>query len=183
MHCLAVLDTATSGQVLVGEVDLTALDDKRLTRLRRDAVGFVFLQPPADADGAGEHHPAEDIAGRRPDQAWLDTVIDTVGLRDRLCHTPAQLSGGQQQRVACARALAGRPQEVFADEPTGNLDSRAGAEVLTLLRRSARETGRPSSWSPATRSRPPTPTASSSWPTAASSTRWPTRAPMRSSSA
>jgi putative ABC transport system ATP-binding protein len=135
------LDTVTGGRVFVGGTDLTTLNDKRLTALRRDEIGFVFqafnLVPTLTA---GENITLPmDIAGRRPDRAWLDTVIDTVRLRDRLRHRPSELSGGQQQRVACARALASRPEIVFADEPTGNLDSRAGAEVLGFLRRSVRE--------------------------------------------
>jgi putative ABC transport system ATP-binding protein len=143
MHCLAGLDDVTSGQVWIGDVELSALSDKRLTALRRDAVGFVFqafnLVPTLSAL---ENIPLPlDIAGRKPDQEWLDTVIDTVGLRDRLRHRPSELSGGQQQRVACARALASRPTIVFADEPTGNLDSRSGAEVLGFLRRSVDEFG------------------------------------------
>jgi putative ABC transport system ATP-binding protein len=141
LHCLAGLDTVTGGRVFVGGTDLTTLNDKRLTALRRDEIGFVFqafnLVPTLTA---GENITLPmDIAGRRPDRAWLDTVIDTVRLRDRLRHRPSELSGGQQQRVACARALASRPEIVFADEPTGNLDSRAGAEVLGFLRRSVRE--------------------------------------------
>ena len=143
MHCMAGLDDATGGQVFIGDTDLTRLGDKDLTRLRRDAVGFVFqafnLLPTLTA--LENITLPMDIAGRKPDQAWLDTVIDTVGLRDRLGHKPGELSGGQQQRVACARALASRPQIIFADEPTGNLDSRAGAEVLGFLRRSVREMG------------------------------------------
>jgi len=143
MHCMAGLDSVSGGRVFIGEVDLSRLDDKHLTRLRRDAVGFVFqtfnLVPTLTA---GENITLPiDIAGRRPDQAWLDHVIDTVGLRDRLTHRPSQLSGGQQQRVACARALASRPEIVFADEPTGNLDSRSGAEVLSFLRNSVKEMG------------------------------------------
>jgi putative ABC transport system ATP-binding protein len=143
MHCMAGLDAASSGQVYVGDVELSSLDDKRLTRLRRDKVGFVFqafnLVPTLTAL-ENISLPAR-IAGRKPDQAWLDLVIDTVGIRDRLGHRPAQLSGGQQQRVACARALAGRPEIVFADEPTGNLDSRAGADVLSLLQGAVRRAG------------------------------------------
>ena len=129
--------------MFIGETDLTSLNDKRLTQLRRDAIGFVFqaynLLPTLTA--LENITLPMDLAGRTPDGHWLDTVIDTVGLRDRLSHRPAQLSGGQQQRVACARALASRPQIVFADEPTGNLDSRAGAEVLGFLRRSVRDMG------------------------------------------
>src|SRR6476469_7312746 len=143
MHCLAALDDATSGQVFVGDADLTTLGDKELTRIRRDRIGFVFqsfnLVPTLTA--IENITLPMDIAGRKPDQQWLDTVIKTVGLGDRLTHKPSQLSGGQQQRVACARALAGRPDIVFADEPTGNLDSVAGAEVLGFLRRSVREFG------------------------------------------
>jgi putative ABC transport system ATP-binding protein len=141
MHCMAGLDTVDTGHMFIGEVDLTMLDDRRLTRLRRDQVGFVFqafnLVPTLTA--LENITLPMDIAGRRPDRGWLDTVIDTVGLRDRLHHRPSELSGGQQQRVACARALASRPDIVFADEPTGNLDSRSGAEVLSFLRDSVRE--------------------------------------------
>ena len=138
MHCLAGLDSVTSGRIWIGDTELTGLSDKQLTRLRRDQVGFVFqafnLLPTLTAE-ENITLPA-DIAGRRPDQQWLRQVIETLGLGDRLRHRPAQLSGGQQQRVAVDRALAGRPQIIFADEPTGNLDSRAGAEVLGILRRS-----------------------------------------------
>ena len=143
MHCLAGLDSVSGGQVWIGDVELSALSDKNLTKLRRDAVGFVFqafnLVPTLSA--LENITLPLDIAGRKPDQDWLDTVIDTVGLRDRLGHRPSELSGGQQQRVACARALASRPTIVFADEPTGNLDSRSGAEVLGFLRRSVDEFG------------------------------------------
>jgi putative ABC transport system ATP-binding protein len=138
MHCMAGLDSVTSGKVFVGSTELTRLDDKELTRLRRDKIGFVFqafnLVPTLTA---GENITLPlDIAGRRPDGAWVDRLIDTVGLRDRLSHRPSELSGGQQQRVAAARALASRPDIVFADEPTGNLDSKASAEVLEFLRQS-----------------------------------------------
>jgi putative ABC transport system ATP-binding protein len=143
MHCLAGLDDATDGSVFIGDVDLTTLNDKRLTRMRRDAVGFVFqafnLLPTLTAL-ENITLPME-IAGRKPDQEWLDTVIDRIGLRDRLNHRPTELSGGQQQRVACARALASRPEIIFADEPTGNLDSASGAEVLGFLRRSVTDLG------------------------------------------
>ena len=143
MHCCAALDAATSGTVLLGDTDLSRLKDKELTRLRRDRVGFVFqsfnLVPTLTAE-ENILLPLS-IAGRKPDQEWYDTVIDTVGLADRLDHRPNELSGGQQQRVAVARALASRPAIVFADEPTGNLDSRSGAEVLALLRRSVDEFG------------------------------------------
>jgi putative ABC transport system ATP-binding protein len=143
MHCCAALDTATSGSVYVGETELNRLKDKELTRLRRDEIGFVFqsfnLVPTLTAE-ENVTLPLS-IAGRRPDPDWYRTVIDAVGLQDRLQHRPNELSGGQQQRVAVARALAGRPSIVFADEPTGNLDSRSGAEVLALLRRSVDEFG------------------------------------------
>jgi putative ABC transport system ATP-binding protein len=143
MHCMAGLDTVDSGQVFLGDVELSRLDDKRLTRLRRDKVGFVFqafnLVPTLTA--LENITLPIDIAGRKPDRAWLDHVIDSVGLRPRLRHRPSELSGGQQQRVACARALASRPEIIFADEPTGNLDSRSGAEVLSFLRNSVQEMG------------------------------------------
>ncbi|RBY80759.1 ABC transporter ATP-binding protein [Blastococcus sp. TF02A-26] len=143
MHCMAGLDSVTAGHAFIGDTDLSTLDDKRLTALRRDQVGFVFqafnLLPTLTA--LENITLPMDIAGRKPDQAWLDLVVDTVGLRPRLAHRPSELSGGQQQRVACARALAGRPEIVFADEPTGNLDSRAGADILAFLRRSVHELG------------------------------------------
>jgi putative ABC transport system ATP-binding protein len=136
MHCLAGLDRPTSGTVRIFDADLTALDDERLTRLRRDHVGFVFqkfnLLPVLTAQ-ENILLPLT-IAGRRPDRQWFDRVVAAVGLTDRLGHRPSELSGGQQQRVAVARALITRPWVVFADEPTGNLDSRSGAEVLGLLR-------------------------------------------------
>jgi putative ABC transport system ATP-binding protein len=143
MHCLAGLDSVTRGQVSIGDTVVTGLGDARLTRLRRDKVGFVFQQfnlLPTLSAAENILLPLS-IAGRKPDKQWYDTVIDTVGLRDRLGHRPAQLSGGQQQRVACARALVSRPEVVFADEPTGNLDSRSGAEVLGFLRNSVRQYG------------------------------------------
>jgi putative ABC transport system ATP-binding protein len=143
MHCCAGLDTADSGSVLVGDQDLTRLDDKALTRLRRDEIGFVFqaynLVPTLTA--AENIQLPMAIARRKPDREWYDAVVRTVGLGDRLDHKPNELSGGQQQRVAVARALASRPRIVFADEPTGNLDSRSGAEVLELLRRSVDDHG------------------------------------------
>jgi putative ABC transport system ATP-binding protein len=142
MHVTAGLDTATSGSVLLGDTDLSALKDKALTALRRDRIGFVFQQfnliPTLTAQENIEL-PMR-LAGRRADREWLDRIVDVVGLGDRLHHRPSELSGGQQQRVAVARALAGRPEVVFADEPTGNLDSRSGAEVLSFLRRSVDET-------------------------------------------
>jgi putative ABC transport system ATP-binding protein len=138
MHCMAALDSPTSGEVYLGETSLGSLKDKALTELRRDRVGFVFqsfnLVPTLTAKENLELPLS--IAGRKPDAEWFDTVIDTVGLRDRLGHRPNELSGGQQQRVAVARALMSRPEIAFADEPTGNLDSTSGAEVLSLLRRS-----------------------------------------------
>jgi putative ABC transport system ATP-binding protein len=143
MHCLAGLDAPTSGRVFIGETDLTELNDKRLTKLRRDQVGFVFqafnLVPTLTA-GENIRLPL-DIAGRDVDEAWFDQVVDTIALRDRLSHRPSQLSGGQQQRVAGARALVSRPAIVFADEPTGNLDSRSGAELLAFLRSAVKDHG------------------------------------------
>jgi len=143
MHCLAGLDSVTAGQVFIGDTDLTSLDDKALTALRRDRVGFVFqsfnLVPTLTA--LENIRLPLDLAGRQSDKEWVDTVIDTIGLRDRLNHRPTELSGGQQQRVACARAMISRPEVIFADEPTGNLDSRSSAEVLGFLRRSVDETG------------------------------------------
>jgi putative ABC transport system ATP-binding protein len=143
LHCLAGLDSLTSGQVYIGDVDLTSLSEKRLTQLRRDKVGFVFqsynLIPTLTA--AENVTLPLDIAGRKPDAGWLDTVIRTVGLADRLSHRPSELSGGQQQRVAAARALASRPDIVFADEPTGNLDSKASNELLAFLQGAVREFG------------------------------------------
>jgi putative ABC transport system ATP-binding protein len=143
MHCLAGLDAVPRGEVYIGNTRLTGMSDRQLTGLRRTKVGFVFQQfnllPTLTAEENITLPLA--IAGRKPDKAWFDTVIDTVGLRDRLRHRPSQLSGGQQQRVACARALVSRPDVVFADEPTGNLDSHSGAEVLGFLRNSVREFG------------------------------------------
>jgi putative ABC transport system ATP-binding protein len=143
MHCLAGLDSVDHGQVYVGQTDITKLSDRDLTRLRRDRVGFVFqsfnLLPTLTAEQ--NILLGLELAGRKPDKAWYDTIVDTVGLRQRLTHKPSELSGGQQQRVACARALVARPDVVFADEPTGNLDSRSGAEVLDFLRMSVRKLG------------------------------------------
>jgi putative ABC transport system ATP-binding protein len=136
LHVMAGLDTLTSGQVYVGDVELGSLSDKELTLLRRDRVGFVFqsynLIPTLTALENVTLPTA--LAGRKPDREWLEGVIETVGLEDRLSHRPSELSGGQQQRVAVARALATRPQIVFADEPTGNLDSRSGTEILEFMR-------------------------------------------------
>jgi putative ABC transport system ATP-binding protein len=141
LHVLAGLDRPTSGEIFLGDTEITSLNDKRLTLLRRDQIGFIFqafnLLPTLTA--------AENIvlpiriAGRKPDAAWVQQIVETVGLTERLSHKPAQLSGGQQQRVAAARALASRPQIVFADEPTGALDSRSGAELLGFLRNAVRE--------------------------------------------
>ncbi|RAY15350.1 ABC transporter ATP-binding protein [Actinomadura craniellae] len=143
MHCLAGLDTVSGGRVTLGDTEITGLDDRRLTLLRRERVGFVFqafnLLPTLTAE-QNILLPLK-LAGRAPDPRWRDHVIETVGLRDRLGHRPSELSGGQQQRVACARALVSRPEVIFADEPTGNLDSRSGAEVLGFLRSSVRELG------------------------------------------
>jgi putative ABC transport system ATP-binding protein len=143
MHCLAGLDSVTSGSVQIGDTELTGLSDKKMTKLRRDRVGFVFqafnLVPTLTA--IENITLPLDIAGRKPDQEWLDNVIDTLSLRDRLTHRPSELSGGQQQRVACARALASRPEIIFGDEPTGNLDSRSSSEVLGILRSSVTNLG------------------------------------------
>ncbi|MFE5187480.1 ABC transporter ATP-binding protein [Streptomyces sp. NPDC056628] len=143
MHCVAGLDTFSSGSVRIGDTELGSLKDKQLTQLRRDKIGFIFqafnLLPTLTA--LENITLPMDIAGRKPDKEWLDRVIGMVGLSDRLRHRPAQLSGGQQQRVAVARALASRPEIIFGDEPTGNLDSRSGAEVLGFLRNSVREMG------------------------------------------
>lgn len=141
MHCMAALDEATSGQVFIGETDISTLNDKKLTEMRRDTMGFVFqsfnLVPTLTAE-ENILLPLS-IAGHKPDSQWYDRLIATVGLRDRLSHRPSELSGGQQQRVAAARALASKPAIIFADEPTGNLDSTSGAEVLNFLRRSVDE--------------------------------------------
>jgi putative ABC transport system ATP-binding protein len=143
MHILAGLDRPTSGSVVLDDVEITKLDDKRLTELRRERVGFVFqsfnLLPVLDAR-ENIVLPLS-IAGKRPDPEWLDKLIETVGLGDRLTHRPSELSGGQQQRVAVARALASKPAVVFADEPTGNLDSKSSEEVLRMLRQSVDDLG------------------------------------------
>ncbi|MCC3771108.1 ABC transporter ATP-binding protein [Streptomyces sp. UNOC14_S4] len=140
MHCMAGLDTVSAGSARIGDAELASLGDRELTRLRRDRIGFIFqafnLLPTLTA--LENITLPLDIAGRKADQQWLDQVIRTVGLSGRLAHRPSQLSGGQQQRVAVARALAGRPEIIFADEPTGNLDSRSGAELLGFLQESVR---------------------------------------------
>ena len=143
MHCMAGLDSLTSGQVLIGDVDLTTLNDKQLTLLRRVQVGFVFqafnLVPTLSAE-ENITLPLS-LAGTSPDPVWFDEVISTVGLADRLHHRPSELSGGQQQRVAVARALVSRPHITFADEPTGNLDSNAGHEILAFMRQAVDDLG------------------------------------------
>ncbi len=143
MHCLAGLDRATTGRAMLGGTDLSAQPDQVLTRLRRERIGFVFqsfnLLPQLTA--AQNITLPLDLAGRRPDRRLLAHLVEVLGLGDRLDHRPNELSGGQQQRVALARALASRPEVVFADEPTGNLDSRSGAEILALLRTSVRDLG------------------------------------------
>jgi putative ABC transport system ATP-binding protein len=143
MQCVAGLDTLSAGHVFVGGADLSTLSEKQLTLLRRDKIGFVFqafnLVPTLTA--YENITLPMDLAGRKPDSDWLHNVISTVGLSDRLHHRPSELSGGQQQRVAVARALASRPDIIFADEPTGNLDSRAGAEILSFLREAVKEMG------------------------------------------
>ena len=143
LHCLAGLDTLTSGRAFIAGQDLSTMSDKQLTLLRRDRVGFIFqaynLVPTLNA--LENIVLPSSLAGRKPDKAWLDQVIEAVSLGPRLTHKPNQLSGGQQQRVACARALAGQPDIVFADEPSGNLDSRSSAELLSFLRRAVKELG------------------------------------------
>ena len=143
MHCMAGLDTLTTGEVYIGDVALSRLPERELTLLRRDKVGFVFqaynLVPTLNA--LENITLPLDLAKRNHDTAWIDEVVRTVGLKDRLKHRPSELSGGQQQRVAVARALASRPEIVFADEPTGNLDSRTGAEILAFMRHAVRELG------------------------------------------
>jgi putative ABC transport system ATP-binding protein len=143
MHCVAGLDSLTSGSVFIGDTDLSSLDDKRLTVLRRDEVGFIFqafnLVPTLSA--LENIVLPSSLGGQQIEPSWLDQVVKTVGLGDRLSHRPSELSGGQQQRVAVARALAGRPSIIFADEPTGNLDSRAGAEILSFMQHAVVDLG------------------------------------------
>jgi len=143
MHCLAGLDSLTAGTVRIGDTDISELSDKALTRLRREQVGFIFqaynLIPTLTA--LENIRLPLDLGGESGDQAWIDQVVDAVNLRDRLDHRPSELSGGQQQRVAVARALASRPRIIFADEPTGNLDSRTGTEILKFMRRAVSEFG------------------------------------------
>lgn len=143
MHCIAGLDSLTSGQVFIGDTDISSLNDKALTKLRREQVGFIFqsfnLIPTLNAY---ENIVLPLSLGRKPgDEAWIKQVIDTISLHDRLDHRPSELSGGQQQRVAVARALASRPEIIFADEPTGNLDSKSGTEILKFLRRAVTNLG------------------------------------------
>ncbi len=143
MHCVAGLDDLTSGSVHIGDVELGSLSDRDLTLLRRDKVGFVFqaynLLPTLTA--AENTTLPLDLAGRRPDSGWMDQVVKAIGIADRLKHRPDELSGGQQQRVAVARALVSQPEIVFADEPTGNLDSKTGEEVLDFLRTAVEDLG------------------------------------------
>jgi putative ABC transport system ATP-binding protein len=143
MHCVAGLDSLSSGSVLVGDADLSTLDDKQLTLLRRERIGFIFqaynLVPTLTAYENITLPLA--LAGREPDRDWLDSVVEAVGLDSRLRHRPSELSGGQQQRVAVARALASRPAIIFGDEPTGNLDSRTGAEILSFMRTAVGDLG------------------------------------------
>jgi putative ABC transport system ATP-binding protein len=141
LHVLAGLDRPTSGQIFVGDADITAMNDRQLTLLRRDRIGFIFqafnLLPTLTA--AENIALPSKIAGRKPDPLWVQSIVQTVGLGDRLGHRPSELSGGQQQRVAAARALATRPEIVFADEPTGALDSRSGQQLLQFLQHAVRE--------------------------------------------
>ena len=143
MHCLAGLDMVSRGQVWIGHTPVNTLSDRGLTKLRRDQVGFIFQQFNLMPTLTAEENITLPLAigGRRPDRQWMDRVVQTLGLGDRLKHRPPELSGGQQQKVACARALVPRPEVVFADEPTGNLDSRSGTEVLSFLETSVRDFG------------------------------------------
>jgi putative ABC transport system ATP-binding protein len=141
MHCMAGLDVATSGRTFVGDPEIGTLDEGEQTQMRRDRIGFIFqsfnLVPTLSA--AENITLPRDLAGKKVDRAWFDFLVDQIGIKDRLKHRPAELSGGQQQRVACARALISRPELIFADEPTGNLDSNASGEMLAFLRRSVTE--------------------------------------------
>jgi putative ABC transport system ATP-binding protein len=143
LHCMAGLDRLTSGQIFLGDVDITRSNEKELTLIRRDKLGFIFqsynLIPTLDA--LENMTLPMSLAGNKPDPAWLDTIVETVRLKDRLTHRPAELSGGQQQRVAVGRALLSKPSIIFADEPTGNLDSRSGAEILTFMRKAVDDLG------------------------------------------
>jgi putative ABC transport system ATP-binding protein len=143
LHCLSGLDSITRGAVWIGETQVNTLNDRGLTYLRRHKVGFIFQQFNLLPTLTAEENITLPLAigGRKPDKEWLDLVVKTVGLGDRLSHRPTQLSGGQQQRVACARALASKPDVIFADEPTGNLDSRSGADVLQFLQNSVKDFG------------------------------------------
>jgi len=176
MHCMAGLDRLTSGSAFIGDIDIAAASEKQLTLLRRDRLGFVFqafnLVPTLTA--LENITLPMDLAGHKPDKKWLDSVVSTVGLADRLNHRPGALSGGQQQRVAVARALASRPEIIFADEPTGNLDSTTGGEILAFMRHAVRQ----SSWSPTTRSRLLTRTVLCSSPTDVSPINSLTRPPI-----
>ena len=141
LHCMAGLDRLTSGQIFLGDTDISRANEKELTLIRRDQLGFIFqaynLIPTLNA--LENMTLPMSLAGRKPDPAWLDTIVQTVRLQDRLTHRPAELSGGQQQRVAVGRALLSKPSIIFADEPTGNLDSRTGAEILSFMRQAVRE--------------------------------------------
>jgi putative ABC transport system ATP-binding protein len=185
MHCVAGLDNLTSGQVFLGDTDITSLREKELTQLRRDRIGFVFqafnLVPTLTA--SENISLPMDLAGRKPDAVWFDDVVSTVGLGDRLGHRPSELSGGQQQRVAVARALAARPEIIFADEPTGNPTPGQGARSSSSCAGPSTTSGRPSSWSPTTPRPLATPTGSCSSATAASSMRWRHPPPSGSSTA
>jgi putative ABC transport system ATP-binding protein len=143
MHCLAGLDAVTSGHVYVGDADLTTMSEKQLTLLRRDRIGFIFqaynLVPTLSA--RENVTLPMDIAGRKPDQEWLEKIVATLGIGHRMSHRPSELSGGEQQRIAAARALAGRPEIIFADEPTGNLDSKASRELLGFMRSAVTDLG------------------------------------------
>jgi putative ABC transport system ATP-binding protein len=143
LHCMAGLDRLTSGQIFLGDVDISRANEKELTLIRRDRIGFIFqaynLIPTLNA--LENMTLPMSLAGNKPDPAWLDTIVETVRLKDRLTHRPAELSGGQQQRVAVGRALLSKPSVIFADEPTGNLDSRSGAEILTFMRKAVDELG------------------------------------------